>query len=158
MNPSGIFTTTMSYDGVTGTLSPAGMIMGRDGKFFGIITCGTKGGCILKINSNGKFSTLAKIGGTNENFQCPSGEITEASDGNFYGINYSHRTVRGYVQNVSTIFRLKPDGKFTNIFEFMGARPNSALVQGRDGNIYGTTEPLLHINQGTIFRFTPDNR
>jgi len=157
MKSDGNYTTTISYNGISGILPVAGLIRGRNGEFFGVAACGAKGGTILRMNSNGKFSTMCKIISTNESFQCPSGEIIEASDGNFYGINFSHRTIGGYVQNISTIFRLKSNGEYINIFEFIGARPNSALVQGKEGKIYGTTEPLLRINQGTIFRFSPDN-
>jgi|CZKV01.1.fsa_nt_gi uncharacterized repeat protein (TIGR03803 family) len=157
INSNGQFSTNISYNGIIGPLPVAGLIRGRDGFVFGVFTCGAKGGCILKVSGDGKLSTVANIVFTNASFQCPSGELIEASDGNFYGFVYSERTVNGYRQNVSTILRLKPDGKLNSIFEFMGARPNSALVQGKNGKIYGTTAGIGGSDQGTIFCFTPDN-
>jgi len=49
-------------------------------------------------------------------------------------------------------------GAVTTIYAFVrsgGAGPNASLVQGTDGNFYGTTGNGGAINYGTVFKFTP---
>lgn len=156
MTSNGTITTAFSYDGATSVLPVAGLIQGKDGKFFGLTTCGSTGGSILRMNINGKFNTLSKIISTNRNFQCPSGELIEATDGNFYGVTFSGNA-HGAPFGFGTIFRLKPDGTLTTVLEFNkqnGHYPNTRLVQGKDGSLYGTTAGGLGINNGIIFRLT----
>ena len=144
MTLNGTITTAFSYDGATGVLPVAGLIRGKDGKFFGLAACGSKGGSILRMNTNGKFTMLAKISG-----ECPSGELMQATDGNFYGANPLGGTNRN-----GTMFRLKADGTVATVFEFNGRngnQPHVGLVQGKDGNLYGTTSGGFG-SGGTIFR------
>jgi uncharacterized repeat protein (TIGR03803 family) len=163
MNASGGFFTNFSYNGVTAPLPVAGLIKAKNGLFYGVVTCGSKGGCILKIITDGKFGSVVNIINTNANFQCPSGELVEASDGSIYGIAYSNRTVGGYVQNVSNTVRLMPDGRLENFFEFMGFMPNCPLVEGKNGKIYGVMGalprfqgPPIQGSEGSIFSLTPE--
>jgi hypothetical protein len=53
------------------------------------------------------------------------------------------------------VFEITPGGKLTTVYSFCsktnctdGGRPEAGLVQGTDGNFYGTTE-------STVFRITP---
>jgi uncharacterized repeat protein (TIGR03803 family) len=66
-----------------------------------------------------------------------------ASDGNFYGTaSYGGANATG-----GTVFKITPEGTLTTLYSFCsltncadGANPVAALVQGADGNFYGTTE------------------
>jgi uncharacterized repeat protein (TIGR03803 family) len=71
-----------------------------------------------------------------------------------------------------TIFKITPNGTLTTIYNFCslsgcpdGEYPNSGLVQGTNGDLYGTTlyggaDYCLafngHTGCGTIFKITPD--
>jgi uncharacterized repeat protein (TIGR03803 family) len=63
----------------------------------------------------------------------------QGSDGNFYGTTYD-----GGAYGWGTVFRITPSGSLTNLWMFTGcsdgASPAAGLVQGSDGNFYGTTE------------------
>jgi uncharacterized repeat protein (TIGR03803 family) len=79
----------------------------------------------------------------------------QGSDGNFYGT-----TRIGGVSNAGTVFRLTPSGNLTNLHLFGGypsdgSHPEAGLMQGSDGNFYGTTSMGGVSNHGTIFAITP---
>jgi len=75
-----------------------------------------------------------------------------ASDGNYYGF------VQGTGGATSYVYRVTPSGSFTKLYTF----PNSAfmqfnsvpLLQGSDGNLYGTTPTGGANGTGTIYRLT----
>jgi uncharacterized repeat protein (TIGR03803 family) len=61
--------------------------------------------------------------------------------------------------NSGTVFRISPNGSYTNLYSF-GSSPKdgytpSVLVQGSDGNFYGTTFGGGTNNNGTVFRISP---
>jgi uncharacterized repeat protein (TIGR03803 family) len=58
------------------------------------------------------------------------------------------------------VFKITPEGKFTMLHEFVGSpsdgqRPTGALIEGRDGNFYGTTLYGGTGGHGTVYRITP---
>jgi len=74
------------------------------------------------------------------------------SDGNFYGTTPNSGT-----NSVGTVFRMSPDGTFSNIYNFTfrsGCSPASGLVQGSDGSFYGTTFQGGSNSVGTVFKLT----
>ena len=68
----------------------------------------------------------------------PKAPLIRASDGMFYGTTES-----GGAFNLGTVFKMAPNGTVTLLHAFAsssdGASPVAALVQGMDGNFYGTT-------------------
>ena len=60
-----------------------------------------------------------------------------------------------------TVFRISPTGSLTNLWSFTGgsdgANPYAGLVQGSDGNFYGTTygSGSGPSSYGTVFRISP---
>jgi uncharacterized repeat protein (TIGR03803 family) len=55
------------------------------------------------------------------------------------------------------VFRITPGASFTSLYNFSysdGAHPNAALVQGSDGNFYGTTADGGANGYGTVFKIT----
>src|SRR5207247_3628624 len=92
--------------------------------------------------------------------------LVPAADGYFYGTTASGGI--GFDGSRSwtgsgTVFKVTPGGTFTNLVLFNGtngAGSLAALVQGADGNFYGTTyDGGAYRNQwgytlGTIFRLT----
>jgi len=81
--------------------------------------------------------------------------LIQGSDGNFYGM-----TVQGGDQSFGwgTAFKLTPEGVETILHSFTaqsdGAYPSVGLVQGSDGNFYGTAGGGMN-DGATIFRLTP---
>ncbi len=60
------------------------------------------------------------------------------------------------------MFKITPAGKLTTLYNFCtqtncadGSLAYSALIQGKDGNFYGTTEAGGTSGAGTVFKITP---
>ena len=89
----------------------------------------------------------------------PRAGVIRGSDGNFYGTtpkggSFSDPYGNGY----GTVFRMTPGGVITNLVNFNltnGSTPEAALVQGSDGNFYGTTSKGGSSDSGTVFKMTP---
>jgi uncharacterized repeat protein (TIGR03803 family) len=94
----------------------------------------------------------------------PTAPLIQVGDGSFYGTTSS-----GGVYGAGTVFKITPAGTETILYSF-GASPAdgavpSALIQGKDGNFYGTTSsgggnycnviPGSGNNCGTVFKITP---
>lgn len=83
----------------------------------------------------------------------PDAPLLQASDGNFYGTC----TGGGGAAEDGTIFRYTPSGIYTCLYSFSGPDgfyPRTALIQGIDGSLYGTTQSGGPSNGGTIFKYT----
>jgi uncharacterized repeat protein (TIGR03803 family) len=82
--------------------------------------------------------------------------LIQATDGDFYGT-----TEYGGSNNVGTVFKITSAGALTVLYEFKGGAvndgefPEAGLVQGSDGNFYGTTYEGGTNYYGTVFRMTP---
>lgn len=89
----------------------------------------------------------------------PNGPLLLASDGNFYGTSRSGGANMCGGIPCGAIFKITPDGKETVISSFGisatdSYRPNAALIQGKDGALYGTTSSGGAYDGGTVFRVT----
>src|SRR5207244_2674484 len=87
----------------------------------------------------------------------PESELIQGTDGNFYGT-----TTEGGANNYGTVFTMTPAGVLTTLVEFTGngatnkgTSPQAGLVQGSDGNFYGTTYGGGASGKGTVFQMTP---
>src|SRR5262249_49733896 len=101
--------------------------------------------------TNGVLSMLAIFHGTNGGY--PNAGLTLASDGNFYGTT----KFGGTNADLGTIFRIPTNGTITTLVCFNGtngANPATMLVQGTDGQLYGTTASGGASNKGTVFKVT----
>ena len=57
-----------------------------------------------------------------------------------------------------TVFKIDTSGKLTTLHAFTGpdgATPSAVLIEGSDGNFYGTTSLAGATNFGTVFKLTP---
>jgi uncharacterized repeat protein (TIGR03803 family) len=108
-----------------------------------------------------RFSPLFSFDSTDG--AAPYAGLIQASDGNFYGT-----TVNGGANNFGTVFKITPSGTLTTLYSFCsgacanGGMPYAGLVQGTDGNFYGTTINGATSNNcprgdgcGTVFQITP---
>src|ERR1019366_8418966 len=80
----------------------------------------------------------------------PLAGLIQASDGNFYGA-----TLHGLGASLGTLFRLTPANVFTTLHAFGGGddggNPLASLMQGSDGNLYGTASTGGSNGVGTVF-------
>jgi uncharacterized repeat protein (TIGR03803 family) len=143
------------------------LLQGSDGNFYGTTfegsgpTNGAGGptpgaGTVFKLTPQGTVTTLYQFNGTNDGFVVYAG-LVQGTDGNFYGTTYEGGPNQSY--NFGTVFKITPQGSFTSFFQFHGtsdgAQPYAGLVQGTDGNFYGTTRYGGAHNDGTVFKITP---
>jgi len=156
---NGALTTLVSFNSTNGAHPFAGLIEGRDGNFFGTTRWGGAHGkgTVFRMTPDGALTTLFSFDGTNGAW--PVASLFQGSDGNFFGttetggIGYNGTPAYGN----GTIFQISPNGTLTTLMFFNGtngANPHGALVQGRDGNFYGTTTHGGANGAGTVFRFS----
>lgn len=160
------FTTLTSFNGTDG-VSPAHMslLQGFDGNFYGsamdggtATICGLFGcGTVFKVTSSGKLTTLHTFAATDGAY--PYGTLVQTSDGTLYGT--THGTVSGdpcsgVTGGCGTFFKITTGGTLTTLLKFTGTNGNgpTGVIQGTDGNFYGTTTYGGKYNGGTVFKVT----
>jgi uncharacterized repeat protein (TIGR03803 family) len=111
-------------------------------------------GLVAEVPVTAANPVLQTLYGFGVNPKNPQAGLVQASDGNFYGTT----AFGGSVGENGTIFRVSSNGEFTSLFSFdgtNGSRPLASLIQGTDGNLYGTTAfGGTSGDHGTIFRIT----
>jgi uncharacterized repeat protein (TIGR03803 family) len=156
MTPSGAITVLHSFNSFfsEGAVSFAGLVQGSDGNFYGTTTFGGAHfkGTIFKIDATGNLTTLHSFSGSPSEGANPSAALVQGGDGNFYGT-----TASGGEHFQGTAFRITPAGGITVLHSFSGnpsegSVPFAGLVQGSDGNFYGTTVLGGAHFKGTVFK------
>jgi uncharacterized repeat protein (TIGR03803 family) len=180
----GGLSTLYNFCSVTGCLDgnnpQAGLVQGIDGNFYGTTASGgtSLAGTAFKITPGGILTTLYNFCSSNPALGCTDGQnptyspLIQGTDGNFYGTTVGGGTGAFTNGGGGTVFKITPEGSLTTLYSFCsqpnctdGYRPEAGLVQGTDGNFYGTTygggtvatscSPDPNIGCGTIFKITP---
>jgi uncharacterized repeat protein (TIGR03803 family) len=132
------------------------VLQAMDGQFYGTTANGgpSNKGTVFRSTSSGAIVVLHSFSGGADG-ATPLAGVIQAADGNLYG------TASDGGSGLGVIYRVATDGTFTMLHAFAGgagdgARPMAALVQGSDGNVYGTTEHGGAADGGTIFRMAAD--
>jgi uncharacterized repeat protein (TIGR03803 family) len=164
VTPAGVETVLYSFaGGGSDGADPEGIVQGTDGNFYGATNFGGNGNCpsgcgtVFRITPAGAETVLYFFTGAADGGD-PNG-VVEGSDGNFYGT-----AAYGGIANSScgasgcgVVFRLTPAGAESVVYSFSGGtnglQPVS-LIQGTDGNFYGTTVYGGQLNYGTVFKVT----
>src|ERR1035437_4152326 len=147
-----------SFNNNNGAHPQAALVQGSDGSFYGTAVNGgiSDLGTVFKMTAN-VLTNLVSFAGTNG--WLPYGGLVQGADGSFYGTTSTDTT-----NGSGTVFNVTTNGTFTNLYLFTavvngtnadGANPSASLVQGADGNFYGTTQNGGAYNSGTIFQITP---
>jgi uncharacterized repeat protein (TIGR03803 family) len=155
ITPSGSLTVLHNFTGGNDGQCPyAPPIQGTDGKFYGTTNGGGAGyGVVYKITSSGAFTPLYEFDLTHG--LQPFAPLVQGTDGNFYGTTASGGNNGS---DAGVIFRITLAGKLTVLYNFDGGThgglPFGPLVQGDDGNFYGTTLSSTGPT-GVVFKITP---
>ncbi|HEY6272468.1 MAG TPA: choice-of-anchor tandem repeat GloVer-containing protein [Terriglobales bacterium] len=163
--PGAILKTLINFDNTDGADPSAALVQGTDGNFYGTTVGGlpSKDGTVFKITPQGALTTLHDFDGTDGS--DPQAALVLGMDGNFYGTTFAGganaNACNGF--GCGTVFKITPAGTLTTLYSFCpqapcpdGASP-SGLVQGSDGNFYGTTflGGTCYDGCGTVFKITP---
>jgi uncharacterized repeat protein (TIGR03803 family) len=146
-----------SFDASPDGVDPrANAIQGSDGNFYGTTYSGGASGLgtVFKITPAGVETVLHSFADGTADGSNPQAALVQASDGNFYGT-----TSNGGASGLGTVFKITPAGVETVLHSFAGGTadgsvPFAALIQGSDGNLYGTTFRAGTADQGTVFKIT----
>jgi uncharacterized repeat protein (TIGR03803 family) len=148
-------------DCTDGSAPEAGLVQGADGSFYGTTLRGGANindpdGTVFKITLGGELTTLHSFCSEGSPPECTDGlypfaGLVLGTDGKFYGT-----TGGGGAYGEGTVFSITVGGKLTTLYSFEescadGCSPEAALVQGTDGDFYGTT-------QSTVFKTTASGK
>ena len=168
MTPAGALTTLVSFNGTNGSYPTAALVQGSDGNFYGTTQSGGASGMgtVFEITSSGVLTTLVSFNNTDGS--VPLAGLVQGTNGNFYGTTFQggDLSIDGLFNNsgAGTVFEMTPAGVLTTLVVFNGyngANPAGGLVQGTNGNLYGTTSIGGNVNFnagwgfGTVFKMTP---
>ncbi len=170
MTEVGQLTTLYDFGEVNGPASlDTSLVQMSDGFFYGTTSAGGtycesggyKGcGTVFKMSPAGVVTTVY-------NFCSQQGEGGNCLDGQspanlLLGVNgrlYGTTGLGGAFKH-GTIFEVNPNGQFSTLYSFcskancIDGPDATSLIQGTDGNLYGTTGVGGTNSQGTVFRFT----
>jgi uncharacterized repeat protein (TIGR03803 family) len=158
-----------SQSGCPDGASPAAaLVQASNGDFYGTTSSGganSSPGCggyncgtVFKFTGSGAPTTLysfcAKSGCADG--YAPYDALVQATNGDFYGTTW----LGGANNNNGTVFQITPTGKLKTLHSFCaqsgctdGQGPVAGLIQGTDGNLYGTTT-AGGIGYGTMYEIT----
>ncbi|HTA22348.1 MAG TPA: choice-of-anchor tandem repeat GloVer-containing protein [Terriglobales bacterium] len=169
ITPSGQLTTLYSFcsepNCTDGTRPWSKLFQATDGNFYGTTSSGGVGICtpdcgtVFKMTPSGTLTTLYSFCSA---FGCADGStplagMVQGIDGDLYGTASSGGT-RGCDDGCGTLFRITLEGKLTQIYDFslsQGGGPVAGVVQGIDGNFYGTASGGGAGDAGTVYEITP---
>ncbi len=153
ITPDGVLTTL--YTSVAGA-APT-LVLAANGNFYGFAWYGNVCSTVVEITPAGQLTTVHTFDSADG---CTPLSLIQANDGNFYGT-----TLGGMANDAcpsantcGTVFEMTPAGNLTTLYSFQGDDgyyPSGGLVQGTDGNFYGTTWLGGAGGCGTVFVITP---
>lgn len=164
------FTKIRSFNGTDGTYPIGYLLQGPDGNFYGVTGGGgsNNSGTIFRLTPEGSLTTVYNFcsqpnctDGTS-----PAAGMILATNGNLFGTTaYGGDNTCRAPYGCGTVFKINSAGLLTtlHVFELVdGANPWGGLVQGVDGNLYGTTSeggniscgPAPADGCGTVFKLT----
>ena len=154
LTPTGKFTVLYTFKGPQGSDQPKGpLFYATDGNFYGTTAIGgaDNQGMLFQVSLAGKLKVIFSFDSTHGS--VPLAGVTEGADGNLYGT-----TSAGGSNGAGVVYKASLGGKPSVLYNVAGGTgpnvPYGGLVQGNDGNFYGTTYQGGATNDGDIFSIT----
>jgi uncharacterized repeat protein (TIGR03803 family) len=155
-----VFTTLNSLDGTDGAYPEAGLIQASNGNLYGTASQGGAStyGTVFEITRNGTLSALYSFDLTDGGL--PYAGLIQASNESLYGTTFeggANACPSFYFTGCGTVFKINLSGTLTTLDSFDGtdgAGSEAGLVQGADGDLYGTAADGTN-GYGTVFKITP---
>jgi uncharacterized repeat protein (TIGR03803 family) len=128
------------------------LVQGADGLLYGVTAYGgfSNNGTLFKVDTSGNFTSLYSFTGSLDGAR-PERALVQGTDGSFYGT-----AANGGAYGFGTAYKIDSSGNFTPLHSFAagtdGAIPLGSLVQGADGNFFGTTGGGGTYGFGTVFK------
>jgi uncharacterized repeat protein (TIGR03803 family) len=146
---------------VDGKTPLGGLMLAANSTFYGTTSAGGAYGygTVFKMTPAGKMTTLYSFCPQSicADGETPTASLVEGTDGNLYGTTSGG----GANGNYGTVFKITTTGKLTTLYSFCsvsscndGENPQGGLIQGADGNFYGTTFGNHSNQRGSIFKIT----
>jgi uncharacterized repeat protein (TIGR03803 family) len=161
ISPEGKLTILHSFDSIDGVEPNAPLVQARSGNFYGTTGYGGANGkgTFFKMTPTGELTTIYNF----ENGGYSSVALVEGSDGDFYGTDLYGGSSSACESGCGSVFKISREGKLTTLHSFDrtdGFYPHAGLVQGADGDFYGTTlyggaSSACESGCGTVFKITP---
>lgn len=166
------FTTLVDFTGFNGSTPYMVLTQGADGNFYGTTyeggATGDNGGSVFKVTPTGTLTTLYSFcsqANCSDGSQ-PLGSLVQGANGDFYGTTQGGGSGQfcPYPNACGTVYKISPTGTLTTLHSFCslsncvdGGEPTAGLVQGMNGNFYGTTSGG-DITSATVFEITPSGK
>jgi uncharacterized repeat protein (TIGR03803 family) len=157
ITPAGSLSVLYAFTGGNDGSWPNALTWGKDGNFYGTTLLGGASGygTIFKITPAGALTTLYTFTGGADGGS--PGDLTLAVDGNLYGSTGPLYDQHGNEVAFGTVFKVSTLGKLSTLHTFLndnnGASPTD-LIQGFDGNFYGSATQGGANGVGTIFKIS----
>ncbi|MGA2591887.1 MAG: choice-of-anchor tandem repeat GloVer-containing protein [Bryobacteraceae bacterium] len=116
---------------------PVALLQTSDGSFFGAAALGGAGyGTVFHLTTAGQLTTLHQFAGTDG---ASPNSLILAKDQTLYGTTLGGNTA--CPSGCGTVFHIDAQGHFSTLYAFSGpdGQYPANLLQGLDGNLYGTT-------------------
>jgi uncharacterized repeat protein (TIGR03803 family) len=160
ISPTGVESILHAFAGsaTDGSNPQAALLQASDGNFYGTTNFGGLAGfgTVFMITPAGVETVLLSFNFNTGEGNGPRAALIQARDGSFYGTTFNGG---GLGLGSGTVFKISATTGASVIHAFGGGAdgsgPNSALIEGGDGNLYGTTSSGGPNNNGTLFEITP---
>jgi uncharacterized repeat protein (TIGR03803 family) len=178
MTPEGVLRTLYNFCSQSncsdGSNPIGGLVQGKNGALYGTTAFGGaygnyQYGTVYKLTSKGKLSTIYSFCSLANcaDGRYPVSGLVLASNGNFYGTTSWGGLLLALCNNgatgCGTVFEISADEneKLTTLYDFCskascadGQLASSALIQGRSGKLFGTTQLGGIHSYGTVFQLS----
>lgn len=144
---SGTFSTVYAFATPNGD-GPGRIVQGPDGAFYGKTVSGGTGdvGTVFRFSATTGYSNLKSFNQAQDGVGT-TGPVVFGQNGNLYG------------ETGTSVFSVNPNGSNYSVWSAstVGSNLLDNLIFGTDGNLYGVTDPVVGVNGGGLFKFSPSS-